>query len=242
MNNQFTRLELLVGQEAISKLKDKTIAIFGIGGVGGNSVDALARSGFKNFVLIDNDVVSLTNLNRQYVANLNTLGKLKTEIMREHILSISPDAKIEIVNKFMTPFDIENFDFSHIDFVVDAIDSVPTKVSLIKKCYFQNIPIISALGCGNRLDPLKLTVTDIYKTEGDPLAKVLRKELKEQKVKKLRVVYSTELPIKPDESLMSECIKEEQSGKKFIPGSSSFVPPAAGIIIASEVFKYFVKN
>lgn len=242
MANQFTRLEMLIGSRNLDLLETKKVAIFGVGGVGGNAVDSLARSGVKNFVLIDNDDVSLTNINRQYFADLSTVGKAKVDVAEEHILSISKDANITKIKQFIDPVNILDFDFSDIDYVVDAIDSIASKVALIARVKELNIPIISALGCGNRMDPTKLVVTDIYKTEGDPLAKILRKELREKGIKKHKVVYSTELPIKVDQEIMNACLKEEGTTKKNIPGSSSFVPPVAGIIMASEVVKDLLQN
>ena len=242
MANQFTRLEMLIGSMNLNILETKKVAIFGVGGVGGNAVDSLARSGVKNFVLIDNDDVSLTNINRQYFADLSTVGKAKVDVAEEHILSISKDAKITKFKQFIDQVNILDFDFSDIDYVIDAIDSVASKVALIVRVKELNIPIISALGCGNRMDPTKLVVTDIYKTEGDPLAKILRRELRAKGIKKHKVVYSTELPIKVDQEIMDACLKDEGNTKKNIPGSSSFVPPVAGIIMASEVVKDLLQN
>lgn len=235
--NQFSRLELLIGKESLSKLKEKTVAIFGLGGVGGNVADALARSGITKFILVDNDKVSITNINRQLIANTNSIGKYKVDVMEEHLKSINPNIMIIKKQCFYLPDNNNQFDFSEYDYVVDAIDTVTAKIDIISKCNQLNVPIISALGCGNRLDPTKLVVSDIFKTEGDPLAKVIRHELRKRNISKLKVVYSKEKPIPHKEEIDEELPK----GKKDIPGSSAFVPPVAGIIIASEVIKDLIK-
>ena len=235
--NQFSRLELLIGKESLSKLKEKTVAIFGLGGVGGNVADALARSGITKFILVDNDKVSITNINRQLIANTNSIGKYKVDVMEEHLKSINPNIMIVKKQCFYLPDNNDQFDFGEYDYVVDAIDTVTAKIDIISKCNQLNVPIISALGCGNRLDPTKLVVSDIFKTEGDPLAKVIRHELRKRNISKLKVVYSKEKPIPHKEEIDEELPK----GKKDIPGSSAFVPPVAGIIIASEVIKDLIK-
>lgn len=235
--NQFSRLELLIGKKSLSKLKEKTVAIFGLGGVGGNVADALARSGITKFILVDNDKVSITNINRQLIANTNSIGKYKVDVMEEHLKSINPNIMIVKKQCFYLPDNNDQFDFSKYDYVVDAIDTVTAKIDIISKCNQLNVPIISALGCGNRLDPTKLVVSDIFKTEGDPLAKVIRHELRKRNISKLKVVYSKEKPIPHKEEIDEELPK----GKKDIPGSSAFVPPVAGIIIASEVIKDLIK-
>ncbi len=235
--NQFSRLELLIGKKSLSKLKEKTVAIFGLGGVGGNVADALARSGITKFILVDNDKVSITNINRQLIANTNSIGKYKVDVMEEHLKSINPNIMIVKKQCFYLPDNNDQFDFSEYDYVVDAIDTVTAKIDIISKCNQLNVPIISALGCGNRLDPTKLVVSDIFKTEGDPLAKVIRHELRKRNISKLKVVYSKEKPIPHKEEIDEELPK----GKKDIPGSSAFVPPVAGIIIASEVIKDLIK-
>ena len=231
MINQFSRTELVLGKENIEKLKKARIAIFGLGGVGGYVVEALARSGVSNFDLIDNDTVSITNINRQIIATLDTVGKYKVDVMEERILSINKDANIKKYQCFYLPENSNQFDFSQYDYVIDAIDTVTAKIDIIVKCNELNVPIISSMGTGNKINPLMLEVTDIYKTSVCPLAKVMRYELKRRGIKKLKVIYSKENPIKIDQS------KVEEESKKNIPGSTSFVPSVAGLIIASEVIK-----
>ena len=235
MLNQFSRLELLLGKEALDKLANKNVLVFGLGGVGGNVCDALARSGIQNITIVDNDKVSITNINRQLIANLDTVGKYKTDVMEEHLLLINSKVNVIKKNLFFLPENKEEIDFSKYDYVVDAIDTVSAKIEIIKICKSLQIPVISALGCGNKLDPTMLEVSDLAKTSYDPLAKVLRRELKKYGIAHLKVIYSKEQPIE----LKGE-IKEEND-KKRIPGSSAFVPPVAGIIIASEVVKDLLK-
>lgn len=242
MLNQFSRTELVLGKGYKDKLKDKVVAIFGLGGVGGNACDALARSGITNFVLVDNDKVSLTNINRQLIANLNSVGRNKVDVMEEHLKSINKDIKVIKHNKFYLPENSSEFDFSKYDYVIDAIDTVSSKIDIIIKCKSIGTPVISALGCGNKLDPTKLEVTDLSKTSYDPLAKILRYELRKRNINHLKVVYSKESPVKVDKELLEETIKEEGINKKNIPGSTAFVPPVAGIIIASEVIKDLLKE
>ena len=231
MINQFSRLELLIGEEKLKLLSNKNILVFGLGGVGGNVCDTLVRSGIKHITIVDNDVVSITNINRQLIANVNTIGKKKTDVMEEHLKSINPD--IEVIKKdlFYLPENKDEIDFSKYDYAIDAIDTVSAKIDIIKSCKLVQIPIISALGCGNKIDPTMLEVTDLSKTSYDPLAKVLRRELKKFGITHLKVVYSKEKPIE------HVCSSEEESSKRKIPGSSAFVPPVAGIIIASEVIR-----
>ena len=231
MENQFTRFEMLIWEESISTLKNKKVAIFGLGGVGGNVCDALARSGISNFVLIDHDVVSISNINRQLIANHDNIGRFKVDVMEEHLKKINPEAKIEQINTFYLPENASQFDFSNYDYVVDAIDTVSAKIDIIERCIIAHTPIISALGCGNKINPTMLEVSDISKTSYDPLAKVLRRELKKRGINHLKVVYSKEQPL----PLQFEV--DNGDSKKHVPGSSAFVPPAAGIIIASEVVK-----
>lgn len=230
MLNQFSRTELLLGSSAMKKLKDVTVAVFGIGGVGGYVCEALARSGIEHFVLVDSDTVALTNINRQIIATLDTIGKYKCDCMKDRILSINKNAKVEVINKFFLPDNQDEFDFKSFDYVIDAVDTVTAKIAIILKAKENNIPIISAMGAGNKLNPAMLEVSDIYKTSVDPLAKVMRIELKKRHVNKLKVVYSKELPIKPNES-------NEDSNKREVPGSNAFVPTTMGLIIASEVIK-----
>ncbi len=234
MNNQFARFELLIGEQALASLKKKKVAVFGLGGVGGNVCDALARSGIEHFTLIDNDVVDITNINRQLISNLNVLGERKVDVMERHLKSINKDIEVEKINMFYLPENAEEIDLSRFDYVVDAIDTVVSKINVIFRCKTNNVKVISALGCGNKMDPSKLEVTDISKTSYDPLAKVLRRELRKLDINHLKVVYSKEEPIK--------ALDESSSKTKHIPGSSAFVPPVAGIMIASEVIKDLLKE
>lgn len=239
--NQFSRNELVLGRNYIDKLKNKVIVIFGVGGVGGNVCDALVRSGIRHFVLVDNDKVNITNINRQYVANMDTIGEYKVDVMARHIKSINPEAEVEVKKVFYLPENSDEFDFNKYDYVVDAIDTVSAKIDIILKCNTCRKPVISALGCGNKVSPTMLEVSDISKTSYDPLARVLRRELKARGINHLKVVYSKEPPVEQDQSLIEELMLEEKSSKKSIPGSTPFVPPVAGIIIASEVIKDLLK-
>lgn len=232
--NQFSRTELLIGKENVEKLHRAKVAIFGIGGVGSYVVEALARSGIENFILIDNDVVSLTNINRQLIATHKTIGKYKVDIAKERILEINPDAKIDIRKEFFTP-ETEDFFDESISYVVDAIDTVTSKLEIIERAKKHNIPVISSMGTGNKLDPTRFEVTDITKTSVCPLAKVMRRELKARGVKHVKVVYSKEEPRVPKQEVMEDI--REDSNKKSVPASISFVPSVAGLIIAGEVIK-----
>lgn len=225
--NQFSRTELLIGKEGLSKLKNSKVAIFGIGGVGSFVVEALARAGVHNFVLVDKDVVSISNINRQLIATYDTIGKAKVEVSKQRILSINPNAHIEAYEEFFLPGNSNILDNS-ITYIVDCIDTVTAKIELVMQAQELNIPIISSMGTGNKLDPTKFEITDIYKTQVCPLAKVMRKELKARNIKHLKVLYSREEPIK------TGAISENG---KAIPGSISFVPSVAGLIIAGEVVK-----
>ena len=236
MINQFSRTQLLLGKENMDILKAKRVAIFGIGGVGGHVCDALARSGIENFVLIDHDFISLTNINRQLIANLNTVNQYKVDVMKNHILSINPNAKVEINKCFFLPQNQDQFDFNQYDYVIDAIDTVTAKIAIISKCKELSIPIISSMGTGNKLNPTMLEVSDIYKTSVCPLAKVMRHELKKRNIKNLKVVYSKEKPMNYHEN---EICEETTANRKNIPASTAFVPSVAGLIIASEVIKDF---
>lgn len=229
MENQFSRTEMLIGKETIEKLKNSKIAIFGIGGVGSFVVEGLARAGIGSFILVDNDKVVESNLNRQLIATTKTIGKQKVEVAKERILEINPKANVEIYSEFFTPETPDFFD-NTVDYIVDAIDTVTSKIELIVRANKLNIPIISCMGTGNKLDPTKFEVTDIYKTSVCPLAKVMRKELRAREIKKLKVVYSKEEPIKPIQEISNV-------GKRQTPGSVSFVPSVAGLIIAGEVIK-----
>lgn len=234
MLNKFSRTELLIGKENVKKLNKSKVAIFGIGGVGSFVVEGLVRAGVGNFVLIDHDIVSETNINRQIIATTKTIGMSKVEVARERILEINPDAKVEIIKEFFMPDSKEILDNS-IDYIVDAIDTITAKIELVQRANKLNIPIISSMGTGNKLDPTKFEVTDIYKTSVCPLAKVMRKELKQRGIKKLKVLYSKEEPIKPKQASI-----QNQETKKQVPGSISFVPSVAGLIIAGEVVKELI--
>lgn len=233
MINQFSRTELLIGPEAIEKLNNAKVAVFGVGGVGGFAVEALARSGVGHFVLVDNDVVSLTNLNRQIIALHSTIGKYKTEVMKQRVIDINPDADVEIRNCFFLPENKDEFDFSGYSYVIDAVDTVAAKLSIIEEAKKYNIPVISSMGAGNKLNPTMFEVDDISKTSVCPLAKVMRYELKKRGIKKVKVVYSKEQPLKP----IFDISEEEPTSKRSVPGSISFVPSVAGLILASEVIK-----
>lgn len=231
MINQFSRTEMLIGAAAVQRLHKCRIALFGLGGVGGCAAEALARAGIGHFDLIDNDTVSLTNLNRQIIALHSTIGRLKTEAMRERILDINPAAHVNIFNCFFLPENKEEFDFSSYDYVIDAVDTVSAKLALIEEAKKAGVPVISSMGTGNKLEPTMLEVADISKTSVCPLSKVMRYELKKRGIKGVKVVYSKENPITP----VSEAL--EETSKRSVPGSVSFVPTAAGLIIASEVIK-----
>ena len=246
MLNQFSRTELLLGKEAMDKLQNSRVAVFGIGGVGGYVCEALVRSGIGAFDLIDDDKVCLTNLNRQIIATKKTVGQYKTEVMRDRILEINPKAEVIIHNCFYLPENADDFDFSEYDYVVDAVDTVTAKLELIMRAKESGTPVISSMGAGNKLDASAFRVADIYKTKVCPLAKVMRRELKKRGVKKLKVVYSEEQPIRPVEdmaiSCRSHCIcppgaKHKCTERRDIPGSVTFVPSVVGLIIAGEVVK-----
>ena len=246
MLNQFSRTELLLGKEAMNKLENSRVAVFGIGGVGGYVCEALARSGVYSFDLIDDDKVCLTNLNRQIIATRKTVGQYKAEVMRDRILEINPKADVRIHKCFYLPENAADFDFNEYDYVVDAVDTVTAKISLVMKCQEKGVKIISSMGAGNKLDASAFKVADIYKTKVCPLAKVMRRELNKRGVKKLKVVYSEEQALTPVEdmaiSCRSNCIcppgeKHKCTERRAIPGSVAFVPSVAGLIIAGEVVK-----
>ena len=251
MLNQFSRTELLLGKEAMEKLQNSKVAIFGIGGVGGYVCEALVRSGVYHFDLIDDDQVCLTNLNRQIHATRKTVGKYKAEVMKERMLEINPNTDIEIHKCFFLPETAKDFPFDTYDYIVDAVDTMTAKLELVVKAKEMNIPIISSMGAGNKLDASAFRVSDIYKTKMDPLARVMRKELKKRHINKLKVVYSEEKPIRPIEDMSISCrthcicppgAKHKCTERRDIPGSIAFVPSVVGLIIAGEVVKDLCKK
>lgn len=225
MLNQFSRTELLIGKEGIEALRKTKVAVFGIGGVGSFAVEGLVRAGIEDFILVDNDVVDITNLNRQIIAVHSSIGKLKVEVAKQRILDINPNAKVEICKEFFMPESKEIFDES-VDYIIDCMDTISAKIELVLRAQKLNIPIISSMGTGNKLDPTKFEITDIFKTSVCPLAKVMRKELKNRGIKKLKVLYSKEEPIK---------IEKTEGNCKT--GSISYVPSVAGLIIVGEVIR-----
>ncbi|MBQ1566377.1 MAG: tRNA threonylcarbamoyladenosine dehydratase [Erysipelotrichaceae bacterium] len=231
---EFIRTELIIGKEALVKMAKARVAVFGVGGVGGYAVEGLARTGIGTLDLIDNDDVALSNINRQIIATQDSVGLKKVDVAKRRVLSINPNITVNTYDCFYLPEKRDQFDFAQYDYIVDAIDTVTAKLDIIETAKKLDIPIISAMGCGNRLDPTKVVITDIYKTYGDPLAKIMRKELKERRIKKLDVVYSTEKPLKP---LFDIKEIEKDSTRRSIPGSSAFVPSAAGLAIAYFVTK-----
>lgn len=232
MDNQFQRTEILIGEENLDKLKKQTVAIFGIGGVGSYVVEALARVGIGNFILIDNDKIDITNINRQIHATHETIGKNKVEEMKKRVELINPEAKVKAIKEFVTENNIEELINEPIDYIVDAIDTVKSKIAIIKTAKQKNIPIISSMGTANKLEPTKIEVTDIYKTKICPLAKIIRKEIRKLEISELKIVYSTEEPKKS---------KQNEEDTKTL-GSVSFVPSVAGLIIASEIVKDIIKE
>ena len=257
MLNQFSRTQLLLGEEGMKKLAGARVAVFGIGGVGGYVCEALVRSGVGAFDLIDDDKVCLTNLNRQIIATRKTVGKYKTDVMKERMLEINPDVKVETHKCFFLPENADDFPFEEYDYIVDAVDTVTAKISLVMKAKEKGVPIISSMGAGNKLDASQFKVADIYKTKVCPLAKVMRRELKKRGVRKLKVVYSEEIPTRPIEDkppvflLGPLCVgappacppgaKHKCTERRDIPGSVAFVPSVAGLIIAGEVVKDLCK-
>jgi len=251
MLNQFSRTELLLGKDAMEKLADSRVAVFGIGGVGGYTVEALARSGVGTIDIIDDDKVCLTNINRQIYATHKTVGKYKVDVAKERILEINPQANVNIFKTFYSPETADLFDFNNYDYVVDAIDTVTGKIELVMNADKTGTPIISSMGAGNKLNPAEFEVADIYKTSVCPLAKVMRHELRKRGIKKLKVVYSKEKPITPIEdmaiSCKAHCICPPGTARKCtqrrqVPGSNAFVPSVVGLIIAGEVIKDLCKK
>ena len=237
MNEQFSRTAILLGQEAVEKLKNARVAVFGIGGVGGYTVEALARCGVGQLDLIDSDTVSISNINRQILATHSTVGKLKVDAAKARILDINPDCTVRTFPIFYLPETAEQFDFRQYDYIVDAIDTVTGKLQLVERAVAAGTPIICSMGTGNKLDPAAFMVSDISTTSMCPLARIMRKELKKRGISHLKVVYSQEEALTPDVD------PEElaRTGKRQIPGSVAFVPGAAGLILAGEVVKDLIK-
>ncbi|MDE7307786.1 MAG: tRNA threonylcarbamoyladenosine dehydratase [Lachnospiraceae bacterium] len=236
MSEEFSRTELLLGKEAMDRLKKSRVAVFGIGGVGGYVCEALVRSGIGAFDLIDSDKVSLSNLNRQIIATRRSIGRYKTEVMKERMLDINPEIDVRIYNTFFLPENADEFPFYEYDYVVDAVDTVTAKIELVMKAEEKHVPIISSMGAGNKLDGSMFQAADIYETKICPLARVMRRELKKRGIERLRVVYSEETPIGANFG-MESTDESGNSGKKTVPGSVAFVPSVAGLIIAGEVVK-----
>lgn len=244
----YTRTQLVIGRSGVDILKNSKVVVLGIGGVGGFTVESLCRAGVGTLVIVDNDTVDITNLNRQIIATLDTVDKSKVEVMKERILSINPKCNVIALKTFVTEENIPDIITEDIDYVVDAIDTISSKLALAEYCYKKDILIMSSMGTGNKMDPTRFKVVDVFKTSGCPLAKVMRYELKKRGIKKLKVVYSDEIPMKP--KLQEFAINgetEEEVLKKFttkrqVPASISFVPPVAGMIIASQVVKDLVED
>ncbi len=237
MLNQYSRTSLLIGKENLDKLWNKRVLIFGLGGVGGSAVESLARAGIGHFDIVDDDFFCLTNLNRQILSSRKALGRYKVDVAEERIHDINPYITVRKHKTFYLPEKKDEFDFSAFDYIIDCIDTVTAKIDIIMEANKNDVPIISAMGCGNRLDPTKLRICDIYETDNDPLSKVMRHELRKRGIKSLKVVCSSELPIKPkaEETRKSQLHHQEEKGKKIIPGSTSFVPPVAGTLIGYQV-------
>ncbi|HFF9007541.1 TPA: ThiF family adenylyltransferase [Clostridium perfringens] len=250
LQHSLSRTELLIGKDALDKLAKSKVMVFGVGGVGSFTVEALARAGVGNLILVDDDTVCLTNLNRQIHATYKTISKNKVEVMKERVLSVNRNCNVETIQVFVTPDNLEEIIPDDVDYVVDAIDTVSAKIALAIYCEQKGIKLMSSMGTGNKLNPAEFKVADIYNTKVCPLAKVMRYELRKRGVKKLKVVYSEEMPRKPKVEDVVTCKTgcvctggtKKCSAKRQIPGSVSFVPPVAGMIIASEVVKDLIKE
>lgn len=239
MQEEFSRTQMLLGENALKKLAGSKVAVFGVGGVGGFAAQALARSGIGKIELVDSDTVALSNINRQIVAFHSTVGLYKTEVMKKMIEDINPLAEVTEKRIFFLPETADSFDFSSYDYVIDAVDTVTAKIHLVETCNAVGVPIISSMGAGNKLDPTAFEVTDIYKTSVCPLAKVMRRELKKRGIRKLKVVYSKEPPLTPGSQPSED---NGGSSRRQTPGSISFVPSVAGLIIAGEVIKDLISE
>ena len=246
MLNQFSRTQLLLGEEAMDRLKRSRVAVFGVGGVGGYVCEALVRSGVGAFDLIDDDKVCLTNLNRQIIATRKTVGQYKVYVMKNMMLEINPDVDVRLYKCFFLPENAADFPFEEYDYIVDAVETVTAKIELIMRAKASNVPIISAMGAGNKLDPGRFKIADIYDTSVCPLARVMRRELKKRNVRSLKVVYSDEQPIRPIEDMSISCrthcicppgAEHKCTERRDIPGSTAFVPAVAGLMIAGEIVK-----
>ncbi len=225
---QFLRTEMILGKNSTQHLFRKNVILFGLGGVGSYTAEALARAGIGKITIVDNDTVSVTNINRQLCALQSTVGKSKVEVVKERILDINPECEVNALQKFYLPENADEFNLQNFDYIADAIDTVSAKIDLAVKSQEYGIPMISCMGTGNKLDPSRFTVSDIYKTSGCPLCRVMRTELKKRGIKKLNVVWSPEIPVKPSQT-------DEETGKRQTPGSLPFVPPVAGMIMAGKI-------
>lgn len=240
MSERFDRTKRLLGAEAMEKLHNSHVAVFGIGGVGGHAVDALVRSGIGTITIVDSDEVAVSNINRQLIATEKSVGRKKVDVMKEHLLEINPTVLVEVHDCFFLPETQGEFDFQQYDYVVDAVDTVTAKIALVEACEKANTPIISSMGAGNKLDPAAFEVADIYKTSVCPLAKVMRRELKKRNIKHLKVVYSKEEPLEPMDDV--DFVSDENRQRRATPGSIAFVPSVAGLILAGEVVKDLAKR
>lgn len=236
MLNQFSRTEMLLGSEALSLLKASHIAVFGLGGVGGHAAEALVRSGIGKITVVDKDIVSITNINRQIIATHETVGLPKAEVIKKRLLSINPEAVVIARQIFFLPESAAEFDFTDYDYVVDAVDTVTAKTELVLRAKAAGVPVISCMGTGNKLNPSQLEVADISHTSVCPLAKVIRQALRKRGIQDLKVVYSREAPLKPSSAAAAECL-QDAAGKRSVPGSAAFTPAVAGLLMAAEVVK-----
>ena len=234
VEEQFVRTAFLLGEEGVARLKRAKVAVFGIGGVGGFAVEALARAGVGAFLLVDSDRICVSNINRQIIADWNTVGRYKTKVMQERIASVNPNAEVETRECFFLPENADSFDFSGWDYIVDAVDTVSAKLEIIVRAKEAGVPVISCMGAGNKLDPTRFEVADLYETSVCPLARVMRRELKKRGIDSCKVVYSREEARTPLEGMLSQ---EESGGRRSVPGSVSFVPSVAGLVAAGEVIR-----